>query len=56
MTQDSCIILIENLCSNLVKTYLPSDLNEHSLLKKKFLKKSKDHFWDLIIFNKENKR
>ena len=51
-SSESVTYLVNELSIRLTKLFVSQDINEFSLIRKDFTKKSKFFLWDLFIFDK----
>jgi len=51
-SSESIIHLVNELSARLTKLFVSQDINEFSLIRKDFTKKSTFFLWDLFIFDK----
>lgn len=51
-SNDSILDLIDRLCFNLARSNLDKSINEFSPIRKEFIKASKRHLWNDLIFQR----
>ena len=51
-SNDSILDLIDRLCFNLARSSLDKSINEFSPIRKEFIKASKRHLWNDLIFQR----